>query len=183
MNREDTNPVVDRLAVVLDEHRRLREALDAAEIDALAGAIIDARSVFFSGQGRSGLMTRALAIRLMHLGVKVHVAGEPSTPAIGAQDLLIAVSASAGTKATLEHVRIARSSGARVALVSSKKPEPDVADLGLTLPACLAVPTVQHAGSLFEQAFLLVGDALAWHIQTQLGVDERLMNERHANLQ
>jgi 6-phospho-3-hexuloisomerase len=178
-----TNPVLERLAVIVDEHRNVAGALDAAEIDALVRAMTDARRIFFSGQGRSGLMIRALAIRLMHVGLTVHVAGEPSTPAIGAGDLLIAVSASAGTKVTLEHMRVARDSGAGVALVSTKKPDSGNADLLLTLPVRSAVPTVQHAGSLFEQAVLLLSDAIAWHLQKKLGVDDRLLNERHANLQ
>jgi 6-phospho-3-hexuloisomerase len=178
-----TNPVLERLTVIVDEHRAMIEALDAAEIDALVRAMMDAKRIFFSGQGRSGQMTRALVIRLMHVGLAVHAAGEASTPAIGAGDLLIAVSASAGTKATLEHMRIARSCGARIALVSTKKPDPGAANLSLTLPARSVVSTVQHAGSLFEQAVLLLGDAIAWRLQKKLGVDDRSLDERHANLQ
>jgi 6-phospho-3-hexuloisomerase len=53
----------------------------------------------------------------------------------------------------------------------------------LTIPARSAVSTDQHAGSLFEQTILLLGDAIAWQIQRKLGVDDRLLNERHANLQ
>jgi 6-phospho-3-hexuloisomerase len=177
------NPILDRLAVIVDEHRSMAKALDVAEIDALVCAMTDAKRIFFSGQGRSGLMIRALTIRLMHIGLTVHVAGESSTPAIGAGDLLIAVSASAGTKATLEHMRIARCNDARIALISTKKPDSGNTDLLLTLPVRSLVPTVQHAGSLFEQTVLLLGDAIAWHLQKTLGVDDRLLNERHANLQ
>jgi 6-phospho-3-hexuloisomerase len=183
------NPALNRLAAIIDEHRSMAEALDAVEIDALACAMMDAERIFFSGQGRSGHMTRALAVRLMHIGLTVYVAGEPSAPAIGAKDLLIAVSASAGTKATLEHIRVARGCGAKVALISAKKRDSgiagtvDIADLYLTIPARSVVSTVQHAGSLFEQTVLLLGDAIAWHIQQKLGVDDRLLNERHANLQ
>jgi len=42
---------------------------------------------------------------------------------------------------------------------------------------------VQHAGSLFEQAILLLGDALAWHVQQRLGVADAQLDARHANLQ
>jgi 6-phospho-3-hexuloisomerase len=53
----------------------------------------------------------------------------------------------------------------------------------VVIPAGSAVPTVQHAGSLFEQSLLILGDAIACQVQQQLGIDEGLMNERHANLQ
>lgn len=159
------------------------QSLDAAELDLLVEAMISAKKVFLSGQGRSGLMARALAIRFMHIGLPVHVAGEPSTSSISTGDLLIAVSASANTKTTLEHMRVARDSGATVVLVSAKKADAAIAHLSLTLPARSLVATVQHAGSLFEQAFLLVGDAIAWQVQQRLGADERLLDQRHANLQ
>ncbi|RYF64320.1 MAG: SIS domain-containing protein, partial [Comamonadaceae bacterium] len=138
---------------------------------------------FLSGQGRSGNMVRALAIRFMHIGVQVHVAGEPTTPAIGAGDLLVAVSASARTKATLEHIQVARKVGAGVALVTTVADAPDSIDRVLRLPVRSAVPSAQHAGSLFEQTILLLGDSLAWHVQRQLGVDDAALDARHANLQ
>jgi 6-phospho-3-hexuloisomerase len=177
------HPVLDRLTLIVDEHRKTFDALVAPEIDALVQAMINAKCVFFSGQGRSGLMARALAIRFMHIGLAVYVAGEPGTPAICAGDLLIAVSASARTGTTLEHIRVARKCGAKVALISTKKPDFEGIDILLEIPVRSRVATAQHAGSLFEQTVLILGDAIAWHIQKKLGVDDCLLNERHANLQ
>lgn len=172
-----------RYAAVIEEHRQVLDALDDAQLGALATAVLGASRVFFSGQGRSGNMVRALAIRLMHIGVQVHVAGEPTAPAIGAGDLLVAVSASARTKATLEHIAVARKAGATVALVTTVRQPPEGADTVLCLPVRHGVGTVQHAGSLFEQAILLLGDALAWHVQQRLGVADAQLDARHANLQ
>lgn len=175
--------VLNRLDTIIEEHRSVAAVLRAEEVDALAAALVGAKRVFLSGQGRSGNMVRALAIRFTHIGLAVNVAGEPTAGAIGPGDLLIAVSASATTKATLEHMRVAKQKGAAVALVTTVQREVEHADLRLTLPIRSTVPTVQHAGSLFEQAFLLVGDALAWDVQQRLGVTDRTLDERHANLQ
>ncbi len=179
----DRHPVLARYAAVIDEHRAVLNSLDAAELEAAIGAILSARAVFFTGQGRSGNMNRALAIRLMHIGIAVHVAGEPSTPSIGAGDLLIAVSASGTTKATLEHVAIARRQQAAVLLVTTRRPAGDDAPATLTIPVRHGVVTDQHAGSLFEQAVLLLGDSLAWQVQQRRGVADSVLNARHANLQ
>jgi 6-phospho-3-hexuloisomerase len=50
------------------------------------------------------------------------------------------------------------------------------------LPARTAVPTIQHAGSLFEQSTLVLGDALCLAARTSLGVPESELDARHANL-
>jgi 6-phospho-3-hexuloisomerase len=52
----------------------------------------------------------------------------------------------------------------------------------LHLPARTVVPTGQHAGSLFEQSLLVVGDALCRRVQAELGVPTSALDARHANL-
>ncbi|KIL39877.1 6-phospho 3-hexuloisomerase [Gordoniibacillus kamchatkensis] len=171
------------MSVILSELRDIADAVDPAELQALTEALIAAKRVFFSGQGRSGLMVRAIAIRLMHIGLTVYVAGETSAPSIGQGDLLVAVSASAKTQATLTHMDVARRTGAKVALVSAVAVNPGLSDILVTIPARTAVATLQHAGSLFEQSLLLIGDAIAWQVQRSLRVEDRELDERHANLQ
>ncbi|MFH1006796.1 MAG: 6-phospho-3-hexuloisomerase, partial [Candidatus Latescibacterota bacterium] len=43
-------------------------------------AIMDARTIFVAGAGRSGLAMKTFGMRLMHLGLDVHVVGETITP-------------------------------------------------------------------------------------------------------
>lgn len=54
--------------------------------------------IFVVGTGRSELVGKAFAMRLMHLGFNVHVVGEVTTPAIRDKDCLIAISGSGETK-------------------------------------------------------------------------------------
>lgn len=183
MTEEDQDSLSARLKLILDEHRQISASYDGSCLERFVQALIEANRVFFSGQGRSGLMSRAIAIRLMHIGLNVHVAGESSTPAISHGDVLVAVSASARTQATLMHMKTARSAGAKVALVSAVVSQSDLADFVLPIPARTAVPSKQHAGSLFEQSWLILGDLIAWRVQQRLGVPEEVLNARHANLQ
>jgi hypothetical protein len=60
--------------------------------------ILAANRVFVVGAGRTGLALKMAAMRLMHLGLVVHVAGEVTSPAIGRCDLLLVASGS-GTPA------------------------------------------------------------------------------------
>ncbi|MDK2874763.1 MAG: 6-phospho-3-hexuloisomerase [Methanothermobacter sp.] len=68
------------------------DKVDEAELEMMISKIMDASSVFIVGTGRSELIGKAFAMRLMHLGFKVHVVGDVTTPAIRDEDCLIAIS-------------------------------------------------------------------------------------------
>ena len=87
---------------------------DAPALAAAVELTADARRVFVHGAGRSGLALRMTAMRLMHLGLQVHVVGETTTPAIGEGDLLLTASGSGTTSGVVSAAETARSVGARV---------------------------------------------------------------------
>jgi 6-phospho-3-hexuloisomerase len=171
----------DGRRIVLDENERLLNSVTAEQWDRAGSLITTARAVFVIGNGRSGLATQMAAMRLMHLGLRVHVAGEVTAPAIGAGDLLIAVSGSGTTGSVVGAADTARKVGA------SESPLAQRADEVLVLPAAdkqdhSGSVTRQYAGSLFEQSVLLAFDALfqaLWSNEDQTA--ERLW-ERHANI-
>ena len=167
----------------VDELAQIGAALSEEQLIQLAQACMDSQRIFFSGMGRSGNMVKALAIRFMHLGFDAYVAGDAATPSIQAGDLLIAVTSSAKTKVTLNHIAVAQKIGARVALIAAATEAPLETDCFLSIPARTKVPSAQHAGSLFEQSVLVVGDAITSYIQEKKNVSSEYMDRRHANLQ
>ena len=175
--------IQNRIYEIVDELRTIAEVVSEEELEKAAEMILDARKVVFTAQGRSGNSARSLVCRMMHVGIDVHMAGQPDTPAIGEGDLLIAVSSSAGTKITLNHLETARKAGAKTLLITAKDNVRELADEILCIPAKTKVPSDQHAGSLFEQSVLVIGDAVCWYLMQKTGVSTELMNRRHANLQ
>ena len=177
------------LRIVLDENERLLNSVAADQWDRAGSLITTARAVFVIGNGRSGLATQMAAMRLMHLGLRVHVAGEVTAPAIGAGDLLIAVSGSGTTGSVVGAADTAKKVGASVLAVTTAADSPlaQRAEVVLVLPAAdkqdhSGSVTRQYAGSLFEQSVLLAFDALfqaLWSNEDQSA--ERLW-ERHANI-
>lgn len=165
------------------ELQRVAAELDEKQLVKAAKACMESKRIFFSGMGRSGNMVKALAIRFMHLGYEAYVAGDASTPSIENGDLLIAVSSSAKTKVTVQHMETARKNGAKVLLVTALLEYSDLSDFVLSVPAKTKVPSAQHAGSLFEQSVLIVGDAIAAYIKEERGISSAYMDKRHANLQ
>ncbi|MEU9888291.1 SIS domain-containing protein [Sphaerisporangium sp. NPDC051011] len=174
---------VDVAKANVAEIAEIVDALDSAALDAFVAALRDAPRLHCTGIGRSGLSTRAIAMRLMHIGKEAFVVGEVATPGIREGDLLVAVSSS-GRGSILRQAQAARERGARVVAVTTRPNElTELAEVSLLLPARAEVETRQHAGSLFEQAWLVVGDAVCAAVQADLGVPKEDLDRRHANLQ
>ena len=78
----------------------------------------------------------------------------------------------------------ALAAGAHVAALCADAHAPltRAASVAVVLPV-RDVQTRQHAGSLFEQAALILLDSLCWRLQTTLGRTYAELAARHDNLQ
>ena len=173
------------LDAIYRELTDIASSLPRGEADALARAVRDARRVFVGGMGRSGLMVRAFAMRLMQLGVTVYVVGDTTTPSIAKGDLLV-VGSRYGRSGSLSHyVEIARREGARVAVVTMVPTAPLAAsaDLVATIPVAEGGPSQQPLGTLFEQSLLVYLDAVVLLLKRLLHKTEKAMSKRHTNLE
>ena len=175
---------------VADEVREALSHTRSEELDRLVEAILLARGVFCTGQGRSGLMVSAFAMRLVHLGLKGHVVGEATTPAIEGGDLLVAASGSGQTRTTLAIVQAARDRGAETACMTAHADSPiaRAADIVVEVQAPITSDSprgrsIQPPGSLFEQALLLCCDAMVMTLMERIGTTEEEMRARHTKLE
>ncbi|MGP4079043.1 SIS domain-containing protein [Pseudalkalibacillus sp. R45] len=106
---------------ILDELRQVAERLDDEQIKPFIEELRKADRIFVSGEGRSGLMGKAFAMRLMHCGYTVFVTGETITPSIKGGDVLVSISGSGNTKAVKIAAEQAKSIGANLLLVTTKE--------------------------------------------------------------
>lgn len=185
----DESTSADLLAIILGEVHSAIERIDVGQLDDLAIRLQNARHVVVTGEGRSGLMAKALAMRLMHLGLDVDVVGETTTPAVNADDTVIAVSGSGTTAQTVRVAEQARSLGAQVLAVTT---DPDSA-LGRAATAIMSIPaatkyrkegeaaTIQPLSSLFDQVCHLAFDAVCLRVALLRGVDNSTARAAHAN--
>jgi 6-phospho-3-hexuloisomerase len=107
------------------------------QAEAMAAPIARAKRIALYGVGREGLMMKALAMRLYHLGLDAHVVGDMTTPPVGAGDLLI-VSAGPGQFSTVAAlIEVARGAGAATLCVTAEPggAAPAAADHVVHLPA------------------------------------------------
>jgi 6-phospho-3-hexuloisomerase len=187
--RDEGRPEARLLDVVLGEIRAVADQVDERDLRHLADSVMVAPRVFVTGEGRSGFMAKAFAMRLMHLGILVHVIAETTTPAVGSGDLLVAVSGSGTTAGTVRVATAAVHAGARVYAVTSD-PESQLAtsaENSLILPGATKgrragePETVQPLSSLFDQVTHVALDVVCLIVFRQRGLDNAGAANAHAN--
>ncbi len=168
------------------------ESMDSAETDMLMDSLLHAKRVFVVGRGRTGMIAGAFAMRLMHLGFDIYVVGEVATPRITRNDLLIACSGSGEVRMVQQMVRIAKQAGAETILVTYNPKS----TIGRCVSRTVSIPAFVEGtgnressdilfplGSMFEESLLLYLDLIVLMLMRRLKITERVMAERHTNLE
>ena len=109
----------DSIKAILENIDSAQQFLDEESVDEFENIIINANNIFVTGAGRSGLAAKAFAMRLMHLGLSSFVVGETISPAINADDCIIAISGSGETNTIVSAAKIAKNRGSKVLAVTS----------------------------------------------------------------
>ena len=158
------------------------------------------KKILIIGTGRSGLVGRSFAMRLMHLGYDVHVLGETITPAIGKNDIVVAISGSGATVLPVTSARIAKKVGALIIAITSRPKSPlgKLADQVVYVKAkskaakqkdfFLRQLVGEHEslaplGTMFEISATIFLDSLIVELMRQLGKTEGELRARHATLE
>jgi 6-phospho 3-hexuloisomerase len=117
--------VKSAMKVIAANVQAIADEIDYSEVKTLVTDILAAQQnqkrLFVMGAGRSGLVVKGFAMRLMHLGFNVYVVGETVTPAVETDDLLIVISGSGETKSINEMSALAKAKGTRLAAVTSNR--------------------------------------------------------------
>jgi len=169
------------------------------EVEGFIGEILHARRIYVMGAGRSGLVAKAFAMRLMHLGLASYVVGETITPAMQPGDLVVVFSGSGMTKTVADIAETAREIGGRVALITSNKDSrigrvadalviiehhrDEVRDEGAEFEIRQVMgehKSFAPLGTLFETAAMVFADAVISRLMEITKTDERELKDRHA---
>ncbi|WP_267421112.1 MULTISPECIES: SIS domain-containing protein [unclassified Curtobacterium] len=168
--------VLSELSDTLDgvQHGSYRQALDLLR---------DAPSrVLVSGQGRSGMVAQMAAMRLMHLGLAAHAVGEPTAPPVREGDILVIISGSGETPISNAFASQAQNEGASV-LAITKAPTSTLARAADVTLTVAPITSAQFAGSMFEQAALILLDVIVLDLSGGATDIYAEMAQRHTNLQ
>ncbi|MBM4240630.1 MAG: 6-phospho-3-hexuloisomerase [Euryarchaeota archaeon] len=180
--------------------REVSAEFDNETIKKLLEILTSAQSVFVLGVGRSGLVAKAFAMRLMHLGIDVYVVGETITPAIYAGDCLLAISGSGETSFIISTAKITKKRGAKIIAVTSYVDSTlgKLSDLIIRIKGRTKISSEKDyikrqmngkhqplapLGTLFEVSTLIFLDAVIAELMYKLGKTEDDLKARHTVLE
>jgi 6-phospho-3-hexuloisomerase len=163
-----------------------------------------ATRVFVAGSGRSGFVARAFAMRLMHLGYTVYMAGETTTPAVRKGDTLVVFSGSGTTGALVSICTTVKNTGGTVCLITASPKSRmsrqadcvvNLGDLTAYYPKADPSPKVPEVtddvedspafaplGTLFETLAWVFSDAVISALMILKEVSPVAMQGLHANI-
>ena len=178
---------------VLKEHETVFERMEEGAVEAFVELLGKHQRIFLVGVGRAGLATRALAMRLAHMGKESHWIWDDTTPGLGKGDLLVATLGD-GEIGHLNYVcERAKEAGAYICVVTGSpdgRTAKNLADRVLFLPAAVyrgraeVVPSIQPMGNLFEQCLLILFDLVVMLLVDRTeGLTFEKMAHRHRNVE
>jgi 6-phospho-3-hexuloisomerase len=187
--RTSATATSDEIGTILDELSGALQRLDRADLAALVHEVMTAPRVFVTGEGRSGFMARAFAMRLVHLGVTTYFVADTCTPAVADGDVVVGLSGSGTTASTIRVLSAAADHGCRTVAVTS---DPS-STLATTADVVVHVPgatkhrrpeepsTIQPLSSLFDQCAHIALDAVTLKLAELRDVDNDRAVKAHAN--
>ena len=173
--------------LIIDKISSILEATDDSYDEKLTATLDKAGRIFVSGAGRSGLVTKFFAMRLVHSGYDVAVVGEIVTPSIKKGDLMIIISGSGETEQLIAFAKRAKEIGADIMLISAKSDSTigDIAGEVYQIGSDEQYGKVKGMpmGTVFELSTLFFLEATISHVIHEKGIPEEEMRTRHANLE
>lgn len=175
---------------ILEDINRVLSNVSDESADSFLNKLSSGSRIFTAGAGRSQLMMKAFAMRIMHLGMSSFVVGETITPSITDRDILI-IGSGSGETATLriiaERAKCAKATLA-VITASPKSTIASMADIMLEIPASINHidkngNSWQPAGNSFEQSLLVLLDATVMMLADRKNIDISSALICHANLE
>lgn len=190
----------DAVNEIINNVKKTTENVNTEDISKMTQMIEEVDNIFVMGLGRSGLVAKAFAMRLMHLGLNVYVVGETITPAITDKDCLIAISGSGETSYILSTSSIAKKIGSKIIAITSY-PDSTLAkssDIVVQLKGRTKIEsepnyirrqisgqhqTLSPLGTLFEISALIFLDSTIAELMNDLGQTEKDLKARHTVLE
>ncbi|MGZ7046677.1 MAG: 6-phospho-3-hexuloisomerase [Methanobacterium sp.] len=185
---------------IIDNVKDVSRDVDNERINNMLDMLISANNVFIIGLGRSGLVARAFAMRLMHLGISVYVVGETITPAINSNDCLLAISGSGETSFIISTAKISRKRNAKIIAVTSYEDSTlgKLSDLIIHVKGRTKIDAEKDyikrqingkhqplapLGTLFEVSTLIFLEGVIAELMNKMGKTEEDLKKRHTVLE
>ena len=197
----DCEEVLLSMRLIIENLKEVIDKLDREAIKAMLQKTFDGNQVFVMGAGRSGLVAKAFAMRLMQLGLSVYVVGETTTPAVLPQDVVIAISGSGETRTIADLGKLAKDIGSTLITITSKKDSTlgRISDIAVIIPSKTKndpdeagylerhmrgdYKKMPPLGTTFEITALVFLDSVVSQLIMLTGASEAELKSRHTNIE
>lgn len=180
---------MDELLTINQELKQASQQITNAQLDRFIAQIDTHQRIFVYGTGRSGLMLKALAMRLMQIGKTAYVIGGVTTPSVEKGDLLIVASASGETQSVVNAADNGAKQGVDVIAITGAEPSTlskhhhPLIQIECASKYETSSVSVQPLGSLFEQMLLMIFDAVILKMSERKSDTNQEMAKRHASIE
>lgn len=205
MASESSGDAIRAMVEIARFIERAAQEINKDEVDRLIDLLVNiygdpSRKVLVMGAGRSGLVGKAFAMRLLHLGYNSYVLGDTIVPSVQKGDVVVAISGSGKTKLIVTAAEAAKQVGATVVAITTYPESPlgNLADIIVRVPGrtkhsklddyfarqILGIhEPLAPLGTLFEDTTLVFLDGVIYSLMKRLKVSEEEMRNRHANIE
>lgn len=198
----ESHRVQDNMKLMASRIRAIANTMSDEEVGTFIEKLLRAKRIYVMGAGRSGLVAKAFAMRLMHLGLQAFVVGETITPALNAGDIMVVFSGSGRTRTIADIAETAKEIGAKICLITSN------ADSRIgKISDCIVIIENQRdgvgnddvefeirqmmgdhksfapLGTLFETTSMIFADAIVSRLMEITKTDENALKNRHTNIE
>jgi 6-phospho 3-hexuloisomerase len=183
------NMVFDKsLYYIQSKIENILNDISQVNIKKIKNLFFKSNHIFVYGAGRSGLVAKAFAIRLVHLGFQTYVIGETITRPVQKGDLVVIVSGSGETIPAVMTAEISHNLGANVVSITAKKNSEIAKFADVTLFISIDYIDEERKkyaplGTLFEASVWILFDAIIADLLDSNDETEDLMRQRHATLE
>jgi 6-phospho-3-hexuloisomerase len=198
----ENHRVQEMMQLMASKIRAISNGISDADVNAFIDELLHAKRIYVMGAGRSGLVAKSFAMRLMHLGLQSYVVGETITPAVQKGDAIVVFSGSGKTKSIADIAETGKEIGAHICLITSN-PDSRIGNIA----DCKVIIESQRddarddaaeyeirqmlgdhksfapLGTLFETASLILSDAVISRLMEITKTDESALKNRHANME
>ena len=194
--------VQEMMQLMASKIRAISKAISDDDVENFLAQLLHAKRIYVIGAGRSGLVAKAFAMRLMHLGLAAFVVGETITPALNRDDVMVVFSGSGKTKTVADIAETAREIGAHICLITSnadsrigkiadciviiehQRDEVDDDAVEFEIRQMLGEhKSFAPLGTLFETASIMFADAIISRLMEITKTDENTLKGRHTNIE
>jgi len=175
----------DSINYILSYNSTILQGIPPDKIQDVITLLLGAHRVFVYGTGRSGLLGRAFAIRLVHLGIQTFVIGETITAPVQKDDCVVLISGSGKTIPVVMTAEIAANLGAKIILITTHRGSPIAKFSTVVIPFKIKKnnPCLAPLGTLFEANTWIFLDGIIAELMSKKGENESSMKQRHATLE